>query len=157
MKPESMKGSRGVRFGGETITQIEASADLKPLRDTLILEPLDVVYSHIIYVRNLHKPLRGKVLRVGPGHYPKRYDHPEKHKRKKMWDSRHFVPTEVKEGDIVELGGAEIEGYSFETFRWGNKHCIWCTERDVAGIVDQGTTARPQTLQRRQLQSHATG
>ena len=147
--PEMMRRSRGMRFGGETLNMIPAEAKLRPLRDQIVLEPEDVVYSRYLIVDHKTKPLKGKVLAIGPGHYPKRYDHAEKHKRTKTWESKVFRPTEVKVGDRVELGGAEIEGYAFEGFFWGDRYCIWCTERDVAGILerpdhsdslDQGTT-----------------
>lgn len=134
MRPEPMRQSRGARFGGETLNFIPADQVIKPLRDNLLIEPLDVVYSRYIHVSRETKPLRGKVLAAGPGHYPKKYDHREKHKRTKMWDSHYFQPTEVKPGDVVELGGSELEGYAFEQFWWGDKLVLWATERDVAGV-----------------------
>lgn len=157
---EQLRGERGVRFGGETMTRVEAHEVIRPLRDQLVVEPLDVVYSRYIQVAQLTKPLRGRVLAVGPGHYPKRYDHPDKHKRTKYWDGTRFQPTEVKVGDIVELGGAEISGYAFEQFWWGDKRCLWCSERDVAGVVDsegldEGRTAQPPPVQRQHVQGVA--
>jgi hypothetical protein len=80
------------------------------------------------------KPLRGLVKAVGPGCYPKRYDHAEKGKRTKMWDSKRLRKTEVKVGDVVELGGSEIGGYSFDSFYWGETLHLMCREEDVAGI-----------------------
>lgn len=135
MKTELMQRSRGARMGGETLNFIDADTKLRPLRDQIILEPEDVVYSRYLIVEHKTKPLRGRVLAVGPGHYPTRYDHAEKHKRTKSWSSKVFQPTQVRVGDRVELGGAELEGYSFETFFWGDKLCVWCTERDVAGVL----------------------
>lgn len=159
--PEPLRGVRGVRYGGETLTRIDASERLRPLRDTIILEPEDVIYSRYIHVEQLTKPLRGVVLAVGPGTYPKKYDHPEKHKRTKTWDSTSFLPTEVKVGDKVELGGAEIDGYAFEQFWWGDKRCLWCTERDVAGVysdeLDQRPAPRPEAVQRRDVHRNPAG
>ena len=132
-----MQRSRGARFGGETLTMIAADEKIRPLRDSIVLQPEDVVYSKYLIVEHKTKPLKGKVLAVGPGHYPIRYDHAEKHKRTKSWSSKVFQPTQVKVGDRVELGGAEIEGYAFEGFYWGDRYCIWCTERDVAGILER--------------------
>ena len=137
---EHKRTERGARLIPETLTFIGADQGIRPLRDTIVLEPLDVVYSRYIFIDRRTKPLRGRVLAVGPGTYPKKYDHPEKHKRTKTWDSKAFRPTEVKPGDEVELGGGEIDGYAFEQFWWGDKLCLWCTERDVAGIVDKGST-----------------
>lgn len=126
----------GARSGGETLTFIPADQRIRPLRDQIVVEPLDVIYSRYLIVDHRSKPLRGRVLAVGPGHYPKQYDHPEKHKRTKTWDSKRFQPTEVKPGDIVELGGSEIGGYAFEQLQWGDKRVLICREADVAGIED---------------------
>lgn len=127
----------GSRSGGETLTFIPAESNLRPLRDQIIIEPLDVVHSRRILIADRTKPLRGRVLAVGPGHYPRRYDRPEKHQRKRMWDSKVFQPTQVKVGDLVELGGAEIGGYSFEQIYWGERLCLICREADVAGVVTE--------------------
>lgn len=126
----------GARSGGETLTFIAADQNIRPLRDQIVVEPLDVIHSRYIIVAERTKPLRGKVLAVGPGHYPKQYDHPEKHKRKRMWEGKRFQPTEVKVGDIVELGGSEIGGYAFEQFQWGSRRVLICREADVAGVED---------------------
>ena len=118
----------------KTTTHIPAGTKIRPLRDVIIVEPLGVAYSAIIDVVHETKPLKGIVKAVGPGHYRKHYDHPEKHKRTKTWDSKHLTPTEVKVGDIVELGGAEQGGYAFDTFYWGDILHLIATERDVCGI-----------------------
>lgn len=134
----------GVRFGGETLQYVPADQNLRPLRDQLIVEPLEVVYSRWVYVHANTKPLRGIVLAAGPGHYPSYYldkhgerlpDH-KRGERKERAHGKHFVPTEVKAGDVIELGGAENGGYSFEQFWWGDVLCLHCTERDVAVVVD---------------------
>lgn len=124
----------GVRIGNETITGIPASMNVRPLRDQIVIEPLYWQPSKIIAVAYQGKPLRGIVLAVGPGCYPKQYNGP-KGKRTKSWDSKHFQPTEVKVGDIVELGGLEIGGYLHPTFRWGDKECVMIREPDVAMVV----------------------
>jgi co-chaperonin GroES (HSP10) len=129
-----MRTSRGARFAGETLEHVPGNEKIRPLRDQIIVAPLEVVYSRYIYVGQNHKPLRGKVLAVGPGCYPKVYDHPEKHKRTKMWESKAFRPTEVRAGDTVELGGSEIEGYAFEQFWWGDELCLICREADVCFV-----------------------
>ena len=125
----------GTRIGNETFDSIPESSRILPLRDQIVIEPLEWRPSDIINVVYWGKPLRGRVLAVGPGKYPTRYNGP-KGKRTKAWDSKHFVPTEVKVGDLIELGGLEIGGYLFETFRWGTKTCVLCSERDVTGIVE---------------------
>jgi hypothetical protein len=136
MQPQPSNTGRGVRFGGETLAIIPADNVLRPLRDQLIVEPLGVMHSRYILVVDSNKPVRGIVKAAGPGCYPKKYDHAEKHKRSKMWDSKRFQPTEVKVGDVVELGGAEHGGYSFESFWWGDVLHLHCREADVCGILD---------------------
>lgn len=105
------------------------------LHDQMLVEPIDTPYSAIIYCINNNKPMRGKVIAIGPGHYPLKYNGP-KGKRTKSWRSKHFLPTQVKPGDIVELGGLQYGGYSFQTIYIGNVIHIICSERDVCGIVE---------------------
>jgi co-chaperonin GroES (HSP10) len=127
----------GSRSGGETLTFIPADAKLRPLRDQIIVEAEELIHSRILYVDTRTRPVKGTVLAVGPGCYPKKYDHAEKHKRSKMWDSTRFRPTDVKVGDKVELGGAEQGGYAFDQFYWGEKLCVIVREEDVA-LVREG-------------------
>jgi hypothetical protein len=53
--------------------------------------------------------------------------------------ARRFQPTEVKPGDIVELGGLnqfDGQGYQFtEVFLNGVRHLV-CSERDVVIVRD---------------------
>jgi len=91
--------------------------------------------SNVLLVRATAMPLEGTVLAVGPGTYPKRYDHPNKHVRTKMWDSKRFLKTEIKVGDRVKLGDGEITNNAFQRVRWGNKHCLICREPDICGVV----------------------
>lgn len=128
---------RSAELSLKSRTEFPADAKLRPLRDNLFVEPIDTVYSAIIDVIHTDKPMRGIVKAVGPGHYPKIYNHPDKAKRTKMWESKTFQPTEVKVGDIVELGGLQYGGYSFQTFYWGDKLHLICREADVVGIVEE--------------------
>lgn len=125
----------------DSLTMVPADATIRCRHDHIIVEPLEV--DHALpklaelgfLIREDMRPVRGVVKAVGPGHYPKRYDHPDKHRRTKMWKSPIFQPTEVKVGDVVELGAAqETRGYNFQTFLWGDKMHVICTERDVAGV-----------------------
>jgi hypothetical protein len=125
----------GVRVGNESITCVPAEARIKPLRDQIIVEPREWNPSKLLHVVYTGKPLRGIVRAVGPGRYPKKYDGP-KGKRTKTWDAKSFLPTELKVGDIIELGGLEIRGYLFQTIRWGSKEMIVCQEADVAIVYD---------------------
>ena len=139
MQIESARDGRSSRVTHESNTDIKADETILPLRDHIIVEPLNVVLSQYIIVREEVKPLRGIIKAVGPGHYPKKYDHPEKHKRTLMWDSEVFEPTTVKVGDVIELGGYDFKGYSFPTIYWGGKLHLICREADVSGVRDDLT------------------
>lgn len=123
----------GTRLGNETLTFVSKPAQIRPLRDTIVVEPLPVNPTVLV---ECWKPIRGKVLAVGPGHYPKRYNG-RKGLRTKSWDSKAYLPCDVKVGDTVELGGAELGGYLFQTVRWGEREVVVCREADVALIIDQ--------------------
>jgi co-chaperonin GroES (HSP10) len=125
-----MSEDRGTRIGNETLAFIPADHTIRPLRDQIIVEPLP--HNDILEIPGW-RTIRGKVLAVGPGTYPKLYNGP-KGKRSKSWDSKQFRRTEVKVGDIVHLGGKEIRGYLFPTVRWGAREVVVCREADVAVI-----------------------
>ena len=118
------------------LTGIPADCAIRPLRDHLVIEPLPIERPGVIEVRERTKPLRGRVKAVGPGHYPTRYDHAEKHKRSKSWSSQSFQPTQVQVGDIVELGGYSHGGYSFPEVLWGGVPHLICREADVCGVLE---------------------
>lgn len=115
-------------------TFVPTDATLRPLRDVLIVEPDEVSFSRILITPTDTRPLAGTVKAAGPGHYPDRYDHPEKHKRRKRFAGKRFLPNEVKVGDRVELGGGESGGYAFETFWWGDRLHLICRTEDVAAV-----------------------
>jgi hypothetical protein len=127
-----MSEDRGVRLGNECLAFIKANETLRPLRDHIVVEPLPANPTIII---DTWRPIRGRVLAAGKGHYPKRYDG-RKGNRTKTWDSKAFLPCDVRVGDLVELGGKEIGGYLFQTVRWGEKEVVLCRESDVALIVE---------------------
>ena len=129
---------RGGELSASSLTYIAPDAQIRPLHDHIVVEPLGIEHSKILLVVDNIKPVRGIVKAVGPGHYPLRYDN-EKGRRTKMWRSSTFQPTQVKVGDIVELGAVNIDGhisgYSFQQIMYGTKMHIICREADVAGIV----------------------
>ena len=129
-------GGRSAELSWDSVTRIPADYAIRCRRDYLIVEPLKVDHRVSFEVIEHTKPLRGIVKAVGPGCYPKRYDHPDKHRRTKTWDSKTFLPTQVKVGDVVELGGYEYDGYAFQTFLWGDVLHLICRELDVSGVVD---------------------
>lgn len=122
----------GVELGRKASDFIASGQTLRPLRDQLVVKPLNWEPSKIIQIAgDTRKPLRGTVVAAGPGVYPKRYNQD----RSKSWDSKAFRPTEVKVGDTVELGGLEINGYSFPQVIIDNELHIMCREEDVCGVV----------------------
>lgn len=121
----------GVRLDRKRVEFIPADSTIRPLRDQIVIKPLAWEPSKIIDVVYRGKTLRGEVLAVGPGVYPKQYNKD----RSKSWDSKAFRPCDVKVGDVVELGGLEIRGYSFDEYLWGDQPIVMCREADVTGVV----------------------
>jgi len=110
---------------------IGPSERIRPLRDNLVLEPMEWDASAIIIAIRYGRPVRGRVIAAGPGAYRKIWAKD----RSKYWDTETFVPTEVKVGDVVELGGLNVfdgAGYAFPPVMVnGQKHII-VSEKDVA-------------------------
>lgn len=130
--------SEGVRIGRGYPDFIRPNETLRPLRDQLIVRPLEWDPSPTLTVIRSGKPVRGVVIAAGPGAYRRDYSKD----RKRTWLTDTFIPTTVKPGEIVELGGLEIDGYDFPTvFIEGMAHLI-VTERDVCMIRDDLSAAR---------------
>jgi hypothetical protein len=113
---------------------------IRLLEDRMLLRPLEWDASKIVIAIRHGRPVRGEVKAIGRGHYPIQYR--EGHdsqgnwsRRAKMVRSKHFRPTEVKVGDVVELGGLgafDGQGYKFDEILYNGEKCLLCTERDVA-------------------------
>jgi hypothetical protein len=122
-----------------------ASADILPggtklrmLRDRILLRPLDWAPSSLIEVVRHGRPLRGRVEAVGPGRLYRRYRNKTGGKRDYV-ETGHFIPTVVKPGDIVELGGLNAydgQGYNFPQITIGTDTFIICQEQDVVGVQE---------------------
>jgi len=129
----------GGELASNSITYIAPDEQIRPRGDHVIVEPLNIEHSTILEVIESIKPVRGLVKAVGPGCFPLRYDHADKHQRTRMWRSSFFQKTEVKVGDIVELGSLRLDGrmtgYSFQTFYWGSKMHLICREQDISGVI----------------------
>lgn len=115
------------------------NGSLRMLGDRLLVKPLDWDASQVVIAIRRGRPVRGKVLAVGPGIHPvsKRTNLPNGKRRIDF--SKRFRPTEVKAGDIVELGGLNVfdgQGYAFPEVVVNGQHCIICTERDVCIVRD---------------------
>lgn len=126
------KTERGVAMTDENITFIPADWSIAPLRDQMVVEPLDVIHSRILIVPQGGDPVRGTVKAIGPGLYRRQYDHRDKHKRTKVWEGMQFVPTEVQIGETVLLD----PHLKYEQFFWGDVLHIHCREEDVCGIEE---------------------
>lgn len=129
MRAEAKVFNRGAVLPWKGADHVPAEHNIRPLRDVIILEPLEHTMSAIIHVIAEQKPVRGYVRRIGPGVYPIRYNGP-KGKRTKMWYSKAFRPCDVKVGDLVELEPHR----TFQTFYWGDRLHLMLREEDVAGV-----------------------
>lgn len=128
----------GALPAGPTHYACEHASQLRMRGDRLLVRPLKWEPSKIIEVVRHGRPLRGEVIAVGPGIYPvsKRVNLSDGRRRVEF--SRHFRPTEVRVGDVVELGGLNIfdgNGYQFTEVLVGAETMLICTERDVAGVI----------------------
>lgn len=125
--------TEGVRIGErKTHDFISPTQTIRPLRDQILVRPLQWTPSRTIQIAgDTRRTLRGTVIAVGPGTYQWKYNRD----RSKRWQSKYFQRTEVKVGDIVELGGLENGGYEFPTISIGNELHVLCSERDICGIV----------------------
>lgn len=111
---------------------------VRPLRDKILVKPLDWEPSKIISVIRKGRPVRGTVVAVGAGYYPKKYEKDAAGNRKSYKLSKHFQRLEVKPGDIVELGGLnqfDGQGYQFPEVVIGTELHLLCSEQDVCGVV----------------------
>jgi co-chaperonin GroES (HSP10) len=123
---------------------LPAGTKLRMLGDRVLLKPLDVKWSERVIVARHGRPVRGEVMAVGLGQYPIKYKAGPKGPRSLMDYSKHFQPTEVKPGDIVELGGLNVfdgHGYEFPQVIIGIERYLIVTERDVAAVLEQEAAA----------------
>ncbi len=120
--------SEGVRL--TRITTDVISGKIRPLRDQIHVRCLKPQDSRTLYVAgSVRQTIRGVVVAVGPGCYPKRYNA----ERSRSWESKALRRTEVKVGDVLRF-----EGYDYPSFLWhdGEQYheCFLAREEDVAGI-----------------------
>lgn len=127
---------RGVRVSNALLTFVREDEQIRCLRDHIVVEPLDIDHGTMMALVYRGQPVRGVVLAVGPGCFPKKYNGP-KGKRTKSWDSKQFRPCDVKVGDTVDLGGLEIDGYLFTRVIWGSRDVVVCREADIAVVVEE--------------------
>lgn len=129
-----MSVQNGVRL--KDVSLNFASGQVRPLREKLIVAPLPPALSQTIAADWNGEAVRGRVVAVGPGTYPR--IHEKGIKDGKPWrsvrDSRAYRSCDVRVGDVVQLGGMELGGYLWpHIFIDGVDH-ILCSEQDVCGI-----------------------
>jgi co-chaperonin GroES (HSP10) len=115
------------------------TGSLRMMGDRILLKPLEWDASKIIIAVRHGRAVRGEVIAVGPGCYPKKYKAGPKGPRSLMDYSKRFQRTELKPGDIVELGGLNVfdgQGYMFPEVLIGTERHIIVQEADVAVVRD---------------------
>lgn len=131
----------GALSASRTIYACDRIEQLRMRGDRILLKPLAWEPSKLIEVVRHGRPLRGQVMAIGPGHHPTCKRVRQSDGTQRVEYSRHFRPTEVRVGDVVELGGLNIfdgKGYDFTEVLVGNETMLVCTERDVAMVIEQG-------------------
>jgi hypothetical protein len=133
----------GIRPRDKSLNFISAG-HIKPTEDWLIIKPIRPVLSQTIEANWNGEVSRGKVIAAGPGKYPNLHTRgfkpgkdgkPEQFRTVKK--SKVFVPTEVKPGDVVNLGGIDIGGYLWKHVMVDGEDCVWVMEADVVFIEEQ--------------------
>lgn len=115
------------------------NGSLRMMGDRILLKPLDWDASQIVIAIRHGRAVRGEVIAVGPGCHPKKYKAGPKGPRSLMDYAKRFQRTELKPGDIVELGGLNIfdgKGYMFPEVMIGTERHIIVQEADVAIVRD---------------------
>lgn len=132
--------SRGVTVDASTEI-LPAGTRLRMLRDRILLRPLEWVPSGVIEVVRHGRPLRGVVEAVGPGRLYRRYKpHATDTNKRQYVETGHFIPTEVKPGDVVELGGLNAYdglGYNFPRVMIGTETFLIVQEQDVCFVSER--------------------
>lgn len=134
----------GVTLDRRRVEYIDPKATIRPLGDRMFVRPLPGVTSSILHVVHEGKALRGTVVAIGPGYRLKRLYRNSCGEVVKSGETGRIRPTEVKVGDVVELGGKEIGGYNFPRVNIGNVEHIICQEQDVAAVVESENDFPPE-------------
>lgn len=92
---------------------------LRPLRDRIVVKPIERQASSIIKAIHNELPTEGTVVAVGPG---------------KMVKGK-LQPLDSKVGDHIRFG--EGSYLKFTEFYEGNERFLVMQEADVAGVIEQ--------------------
>jgi co-chaperonin GroES (HSP10) len=121
------------RTFGQAQMMIESAKNIRLLGDRILIKPLDWDASKIIVAIRDGRPVRGEVVACGPGRFETRRNKD----RTKLYQTKTWVPMELRPGDIVELGGLNIfdgKGYQFTEILVGTEKHIVCQQADVCCV-----------------------
>ncbi len=111
---------------------------LRMLRDRILVRPLDWEPSRIICVVRRGRALRGVVEAIGPGRLYRRYRAKAHSSTQREYvETGTFIPTQLRIGDVVELGGLNAfdgQGYNFPQVMIGTQRYLIAQEQDVAFV-----------------------
>ena len=130
----------GVRLKDQTLNFVEGA--IRMLGDRMLVKPLPPHLSQTIAADWNGEAVRGEVLAVGPGEYPNIHTrfHKDGKEVRTVRRSTQFRPTEVKVGQIVQLGGMELGGYLWPHVIYEGQDCVIVTEKDVT-MIEYGNAA----------------
>lgn len=114
------------------------TGSLRMLGDRILLRPLKWKPSELLEVVRHGRPVRGEIVAIGKGEFPKKYKRNREGQKISFEYSKSFRPTELKPGMTVEIGGLNVFdgfGYDFQTVMIGSETMLICTEKDVCGVV----------------------
>jgi co-chaperonin GroES (HSP10) len=143
VNPVLQTGDLGVTLPN-AIEFFPAGTVLKPTLDRVLIKVLPWNPSRRLKIVSQMRPIRGQVVAVGPGGWQKRYYLNDKGERYKVGETGRKQLMDLKVGDVVDVGGLEIRGYSFMEIMIGHERHIMCQEADVA-IVDDDPSELEQT------------
>lgn len=128
----------GVRLSDKTCNPLLPGERLRPLRDQIVIRPLPVELSETLIAEWRGEVVRGQVVAVGPGVYPNVHQKSKRDGRdvRTVRPLKAFRPTDVKVGDIVDIGGMEIGGYLFTHVQIEGVDHVICREQDVTWVSD---------------------
>ena len=126
----------GVTLDRKRVEFISPTATIRPLGDRIFVRPLPNITSKVLSVVHEGRALRGVVTHVGPGYREKKRYKNSRGETVKIGETGRVTPVELRPGDVVELGGLEISGYSFPKVMIGNVEHLIVQERDVAIVVE---------------------
>ena len=129
------------------------NGSLRMLGDRILLRPLDWKASEVIIAIRHGRPVRGEVVAVGPGKWVKRYVSGKRDGKdfRKSYETNVFLKTELKPGDIVNIGGLNIfDGAGYMALLEvivGTETLLIFQEADVAVVEDSSSHRQGLTVE----------